>query len=143
MKNVKDINSEIRIKNKNHRRIIYSRRFNRMTIRFITALTALLMTATITCTFTSFARTGSSGRDSIPELKKYYTSVMIYPGDTPESIADKYCFPEGTPRSIADNFSSPVYSDKVSPAEEILSINHLSPDNSLQPGNHIIVPVYR
>ena len=34
------------------------------------------------------------------------------------------------------------FKNKDSLAHEILSINHLSPEKDLEPGNHIIVPVY-
>ena len=75
----------------------------------------------------SFA--GSKNLAQDPSASKCYTSVLIYPGDTIESISEQYIYAGS--------------GDTASLAKEILSINHLSPDKALQPGNHIIVPVYK
>ncbi len=74
----------------------------------------------------SFAGSGTGSPDQ--SASKCYTSVLIYPGDTIESISEQYHYAGS--------------GDTASLAKEILSINHLSPDKALQPGNHIIVPVW-
>ena len=96
-----------------------------MTARFITVLTALLLVFTIAGSIRSFA----GSENSRSGLSKQYTSVMVYPGDSLDSVADKYLCPE--------------QSDRDRLIREIASINHLSPENPLTTGNHIIVPVYR
>ena len=58
-----------------------------------------------------------------------YTSILIYPGDSIASLAERYYTDE--------------YGDEAALAREIISINHLDYDGSLTAGNHIIVPVYR
>ncbi len=94
--------------------------------RITVILAAFLLVTTFAGTMKSFA---GSERPSDEELSKYYTSVMVYPGDSLETLTEEYM--------------SEGYDDPASLAKEILSINHLSPDKALQPGNHIIVPVYR
>lgn len=59
---------------------------------------------------------------------KQYKSIMIYCGDTVESIAQA-------------NFSFP-YSSSDKLAEEIRSINHLGTDEKLIAGNYIVIPFY-
>lgn len=59
---------------------------------------------------------------------KMYKSIMIYSGDSFESIADRY---------ISDEYSS-----TEAYVKEVLSINNMCPDSTLIPGNHIIVPYY-
>ena len=82
------------------------------------------------CSFFSvkaFANTDNTRVDSFGT--KQYRSIVIYCGDTVESIAeDNYSF----------QFSSV---DKM--AREIRSINHLSSDEVLVPGNYIVIPYFR
>lgn len=59
---------------------------------------------------------------------KMYKSVLIYSGDSLESIADTYM-------SIG-------YSDLSQYINEIVTINGLNKTSELVPGNHIIVPYY-
>lgn len=101
----------------------------RMGARFITVFSLFLLFITITGAINSFAGSTlpSSDRCST-EYKKCYTSIMIYPGDSIDTITDKYYTQQ--------------FKDKDSLTFEILSINHLSPEKTLEPGNHIIVPVY-
>ena len=58
-----------------------------------------------------------------------YTAVLVYPGDSIDSLAEEYLSVE--------------YEDRESLKREIVSINHLDYDGSLTSGNHIIIPVYR
>ena len=59
---------------------------------------------------------------------KQYKSVMIYCGDTVESIAEA-------------NFSFP-FSSSEKLADEIRSINHIGLNEALIAGNYIIIPYY-
>ena len=59
---------------------------------------------------------------------KMYKSIMVYAGDTLESIAEEYMSDE--------------YSSEVKYIKEVSSINGFSADTSLIPGNKIIVPYY-
>lgn len=126
---MKNIRKEIGTSRRNHKKIIKSRRMKRMGARFITVFSLFLLFITITGAINSFAGSTlpSSDRCST-EYKKCYTSIMIYPGDSIDTITDKYYTQQ--------------FKDKDSLAFEILSINHLSPEKTLEPGNHIIVPVY-
>ncbi len=60
---------------------------------------------------------------------KQYKSVMIYCGDTVESIANS-------------NYG-PMYSSADKMADEIRSINHLSEGEELIPGNYIVIPYFK
>ena len=74
----------------------------------------------------AFANTDNTSADCFGT--KQYKSIKIYCGDTVGSIADEY---------YSFQFSSV---DKL--AEEIMKINHISPDEKLIPGNYLIVPFY-
>ena len=74
----------------------------------------------------AFANTDRSEEDNLPS--KQYRSVMIYCNDTVESIAN-------------ENMTC-GYSSVERMADEIRSINHLSPDSCLIPGNYLVIPYY-
>ena len=77
-------------------------------------------------TIKTFANTDNTAVDSFGT--KQYRSVMIYCGDTVESIAkDNYCF---------------EYHSIDRMASEICSINNISEDESLIPGNYLVIPYY-
>lgn len=59
---------------------------------------------------------------------KLYKSIMIYSGDTLESIADTYMSVE--------------YSSVNAYIKEVASMNGISTDASLVPGNHLLIPYY-
>lgn len=60
---------------------------------------------------------------------KQYKSIMIYCGDTVESIArDNYCI---------------MYSSADDMAKEIRSINHLDKEDRLIPGNYLVIPYFK
>lgn len=59
---------------------------------------------------------------------KCYRSITIYSGDTLPAIAETNIPPE--------------YSDISSYINEIVFINHMSTDEALIPGNHLIIPYY-
>ena len=61
-------------------------------------------------------------------LHKYYTSVIIEPGDTLWSIADEY-YELG-------------YDNHIDYIEEVLHINHLSASDYLISGEYIVIPYY-
>ena len=94
-------------------------------IRFSAVFLVFLFVSLTAGAIKSFAGSGNACEGG---FNKRYTSILIYPGDTIESLVSDY--------------SSEGSADRDSLAKEILSINHLSPDKDLQPGNHIIVPVY-
>ena len=81
------------------------------------------------CSFFSikaFANTDTTSVDTFGT--KQYKSIMIYCGDTVESIAE-------------ENYSF-IYSSPEKMADEIRSINHLSQDDILVPGNYLVVPYF-
>ena len=83
----------------------------------------------ITMAFISFFSVKAfANTDSTPDCfgTKQYKSIMIYCGDTVESIAE-------------ENYSF-IYSSPEKMADEIRSINHLGKDDCLVPGNYIVVP---
>lgn len=89
----------------------------------------------LTCVFLMiviFSLLSISGKvyadSSIDENVKKYKSILIYAGDTLESIALE---------NISDEYESTTKYIK-----EVASINHISVDSKLVPGNHIIVPYY-
>lgn len=61
---------------------------------------------------------------------KYYKSIMIYGGDTLESVAEQYMTDE--------------YESKEAYMREVAFMNHLhvTGENGLIPGNYIIIPYY-
>lgn len=74
----------------------------------------------------AFANTDSTSSDSFGT--KQYKSVMIYCHDTVESIA-------------ADNYGF-GFSSVDDMAREIRSINNLTADEALIPGNYIVIPYF-
>lgn len=69
----------------------------------------------------------SANPDELPRMK-YYTSIMIYNGDTLESITSKYITKE--------------YKSAEQYIYEIRCMNHLSEDTSLIAGNYLTIPYY-
>ena len=59
---------------------------------------------------------------------KMYKSVLVYSGDSLETIANQYITEE--------------YSSNMKYIKEVASINGISENSHLTPGNHIIVPYY-
>ena len=100
----------------------------RKRIRKNLILTGVLITMLLCSIFTvkAFANTDTSSADNFGT--KQYKSIMIYCGDTVESIAEEnYCF---------------QYSSVGKMAAEIRSINNLSYDEALIPGNYLVIPYY-
>ena len=114
------------IRGRRHRRTAARRKNKRMFSRFMTALVALIILFTFVFCMHIFAGQDFSSTDR-PE--KMYTSVLVYPGDSIDSLASDY---------LSEDFEN---ADAIK--REIISINHLDYDGSLTAGNHIIVPVYR
>ena len=85
---------------------------------FVFILTTLLLSA----------KTYAGSNKPSGNANKLYKSVLIYSGDTLESIAEEY---------MTDEYSS-VHKYIC----EVASINGFSTDTKLTPGNHIIVPYY-
>lgn len=85
----------------------------------------VLFTGILTCTKLAYA---SSEAEAESGAVKCYKSVMIYLGDTLESVAEEYQPEEYTTLNEYIN--------------EIRKINHLRTDTALIPGNYIIIPCY-
>lgn len=91
-------------------------------------LTLLLIFVAVIVSSIIFASGRVYAKGSISENNKVYKSVMIYSGDTLETIAND---------NITDGYSS--VDDLV---KEVVMINNLGAVRELVPGNHIIVPYY-
>ena len=61
--------------------------------------------------------------------KKYFTSIMIMPGDTLSSIAAEHA--DGHYASAADYI------------EEVCGTNHILNENDIQAGDYLVIPYYR
>ncbi len=106
-------------------RVAQVRRFRR--IRLLIIIGAVITMAL--CSFFSikaFANTDNTKADSFGT--KQYKSVMIYCGDTVESIAQ-------------DNYNA-LFASVDQMSEEIRSINHISYDEKLIPGNYLVIPYF-
>lgn len=84
---------------------------------------AVIVTSAVFTSGKVYAKSNSADMST-----KVYKSIMIYSGDSFDSIADKY---------ISDEYSS-----KEAYVKEVISINNMCSDSTLVPGNHIIVPYY-
>ena len=73
----------------------------------------------------AFANTSNTSENY---MSKQYKSVMVYCGDTIESIAE-------------DNYNC-MYSSVGRLADEIRSINHISKGEDLVPGNYLVIPYF-
>ena len=92
----------------------------------------LIIGVLVTMAFISFFSVRAfANTDSTPDCfgTKQYRSVMIYCGDTVESIAE-------------ENYSL-MYSSSDKMADEIRSINNIGTGEKLIPGNYIIVPYFK
>jgi len=89
----------------------------------ITFILAFIFTSVI---LSGKAYAGNHKTDS--NSVKKYKSIMIYSGDTMESIAAEYMTDE--------------YSSSVKYINEVYSINGINNATVLIPGNHIIIPYY-
>lgn len=79
-------------------------------------------------TILSVRKAYANDRTNIDYGTKQYTSVVIYCHDTVDSIAEKYI---NGPYTSVDDY-----------AKEIKSINHISQNDSLIPGNYLVIPYY-
>lgn len=85
--------------------------------------------AVITASFIISSNAYADNKNNIDDnYTKQYKSVMIYSGDTLDTIAFKY---------MGDGYSS-----VNAFINEIKSINNINDYTTLIPGNHIIVPYY-
>ncbi len=92
---------------------------------------SLIIGVLITMAFISFFSVkafANTNTDTSVGFAKQYKSVMVYCGDTVESIAE-------------DNYSV-MYSSVGKMADEIRTINHISRGEKLVPGNYIVVPYF-
>ncbi|MCR5673990.1 MAG: hypothetical protein K6F87_09795 [Lachnospiraceae bacterium] len=114
-----------RVEEQKYKRMARVRQVRRRKMLFIIGV---LITMAL-CSFFSikaFANTDNTAADSFGT--KQYKSVKIYCQDTVESIAK-------------DNYSF-QFSSVERMAREIRSINHLSEDEKLIPGNYLVVPYF-
>lgn len=94
------------------------------TILFILLFAVVLVVAVLSISHFAYA---SADTDNLPRAK-YYKSIMIYSGDTLDSIAEKY---------ISDEYASTeqyIY--------EVSCMNYLSEDTTLIAGNYLVIPYY-
>lgn len=112
---------ELSIRNKKRR----ERQVRRNIIILITLIT-LSLTLTLSIFFGSFLSNAQNSTDDI--TYKYYQSIVIEPGDTIWSIADKH----------ADSH----YRDLDEYIQEVIHINYLEDDCTLNVGEYIIIPYY-
>ena len=119
-----------RVDEQRNRRLARARQVRREKMYLIIGvlITMALITMAL-CSFFSikaFANTDNTSADSFGT--KQYRSIMIYCGDTVENIAE-------------DNYT-PEFSSAERLAGEIMNINHISSDETLIPGNYIVIPYY-
>ena len=88
---------------------------------FITLLVSVMF-------ISSKVSAGNFKNKSSEDSVKMYKSIMVYAGDTFESIAEQYMTDE--------------YSSEVKYIKEVLSINGMTEASKLVPGNNIIIPYY-
>ena len=117
-----DYNYMIRVDEQRSRRKARTRQVRRQKLLVIGILITIALV--LFCSIRAFAKTGNDNEESV---SKTYRSVKIYCHDTVESIAEE---------NFCTNYSTV---DKM--ADEIRHINHLSADESLIPGNYIVIPV--
>ena len=114
-----------RVEESRNRRIARARHVRHMKIL---VMIGVLITMAL-CSFFSikaFANTDNTKADSFGT--KQYRSVMIYCGDTVESIAEA-------------NYNG-LFSSIDTMSDEIRSINHISYGEKLVPGNYIVIPYF-
>ena len=110
---------------------INSRRARQIRERQLKIRIALMIGIIITlilCLVFSIRASAKTDNSDMSPASKQYKSVMIYCNDSVESIAKEYYSAE--------------YSSVDKLEDEIMSINHLSADSALIPGNYIVVPYY-
>lgn len=113
---------DLRAARKKHARTVQLRR------RKLLLLVGILITIAL-CTIFSVRTFAGTNSDKGEECgMKQYKSIMIYCGDTVESIAEA-------------NFSFP-FSSSEKLADEIRSINHIGSNEKLIAGNYIVIPYY-
>lgn len=115
-----------RIEERRYKRIARSKQVKRQKILLFVGLFITILLITI-FSIKAFAYANDSTTAQQPT--KQFSSVMIYCGDSIESIAN-------------ENYILNGYASASSFASEIRSINHLSQDSKLIPGNYIVVPYY-
>ena len=120
-----DYNYMIRVEEQRLRRIARTRQVRRQKL-------FLIIGVLITMAFISFFSIRTfANTDNSPQCfgTKQYKSIMIYCGDTVESIAEaNYNFMYASPDKMAD---------------EIRSINNLDAEEMLIPGNYLIIPYFK
>ncbi|MBO4267176.1 MAG: hypothetical protein J5910_08330 [Lachnospiraceae bacterium] len=117
-----DYNYMIRVDEQRSRRKARTRQVRRQKLLVIGLLITIALV--LFCSIRAFAGTSE---DSEGNVSKTYRSIKIYCHDTVESIAEE---------NFCTNYSTV---DKM--ADEIRHINHLSADETLIPGNYIVIPV--
>ena len=120
-----DYNYMNRVEEQRLRRIARTRQVRRQKL-------FLIIGVLITMAFISFFSIRTfANTDNSPECfgTKQYKSIMIYCGDTVESIAEEnYNFMYSSPDRMAD---------------EIRSINNIGRGEELIPGNYLIIPYFK
>ncbi len=120
----REYNEMIRVREQRCRRAARARQVKRQKL-------LLLLGVLITMAFISFFSIkafANTGNTSEAFMSKQYKSVMVYCGDTVESIAE-------------ENYNF-MFSSVGKLAEEIRNINHISKGEQLVPGNYIVIPYF-
>ena len=107
------------------RAIAKAKRSNIVMMQYLAIITVFVVALIVSILISS---SNAYANSNSPERVKKYKSVMIYCGDSMESIADK---------NITDE-----YKTEAKFIKEVCSINNITEDTKLVPGNHIIVPYY-
>lgn len=100
------------------------RRQRQLRRRMALAAAGFLTLCVLVCGVTARAQGSSSAGE-----KKYFTSILIMPGDTLSSIAAAHA--DGHYDSAADYI------------REICETNHIQDENAIDAGDYLIIPYYR
>ncbi len=110
-----------------HFRRVAAARREQVFIQKAILVVVFIITLFFSITFVSSKVNASNIRNNNDSVKMY-KSIMVYSGDTLESIATKYMTEE--------------YGSVNKYMKEVVSINGLDPAAKLIPGNKIIIPYY-
>lgn len=100
------------------------RRQRQLQVYRLCSMIVIILIATMTVTLTSKA---SSDKEQV--YYKYYSNIVVQPGETLDNIA-------------LDHMDAKHYTDAEDYVSEVRLMNHLSEDDSIHPGDYLIVPYY-
>lgn len=109
------------------RRILNNRIRRARQLRRHLVLGALALCVSIAVSMAGFSFRSKAAADDQTVFYKYYTSIMVYPGDTLTSIASEYA--DSHYESLQDYIG------------EVQRMNHLR-DDEIRAGEYLVVPYY-